>query len=33
MRDRETKMATDDHWRIDHTGMGVSNITQGREVL
>ena len=18
-------MATDDHWRIDHTGMGVSN--------
>jgi hypothetical protein len=25
---RETKMATDDHWRIDHTGMGVSNITK-----
>jgi catechol 2,3-dioxygenase-like lactoylglutathione lyase family enzyme len=24
----ETKMATDDHWRIDHTGMGVSNITK-----
>jgi len=21
-------MATDDHWRIDHTGMGVSNITK-----
>jgi hypothetical protein len=24
----ETKMATDDHWGIDHTGMGVSNITK-----
>ena len=21
-------MATDDHWRIDHTGVGVSNITK-----
>ena len=21
-------MATDDHWRIDHAGMGVSNITK-----
>ena len=21
-------MANDDHWRIDHTGMGVSNITK-----